>query len=212
MLKELILTILVYHQIGPAPADDVVPIESFAAQMQYLHENGYKVITTKEAVEGKKGVVIHFDDGWRSSLQAVPILKRYGFPATFFIVAGETDGQSMGWQEIVGLAADYEVYSHSLHHSKFLSGGVEEELIESKRILEERLGRPVPYFAWPYGAHSDDLVKAARDAGYTAAFGVKGGVDVEDNEFRRPRMGVSGFCTLDDFADYLEGKHHWCHD
>jgi peptidoglycan/xylan/chitin deacetylase (PgdA/CDA1 family) len=51
-----------------------------------------------------------------------------------------------------------------------------EELGESRRIIEERLGRPCPYLCWPYGEYSTTAAEIARDAGYRALFTTLHGV------------------------------------
>ena len=87
-------TILLYHRFG----DDRYPttsvsMEDFERQMLYLKENGYRVVRLKEIVrlvkEGRdipeKTVAITIDDGYRSTMKAYEVLKRFGFPFTVFL-------------------------------------------------------------------------------------------------------------------------------
>ena len=69
----------------------------------------------------KKVVMINFDDGWKSQYTyAKPILDKYGFKASFFIICGRvgTELSSMNWQDIAGLKKDgMDIESHSMTHA-----------------------------------------------------------------------------------------------
>ena len=60
--------------------------------MRYLAEHGYSTLSVSDVVRfvrgaaaPRKAVCITFDDGWRSQLLAVPVLRRHGFKATFLL-------------------------------------------------------------------------------------------------------------------------------
>ncbi|MFQ5510208.1 MAG: polysaccharide deacetylase family protein [Candidatus Krumholzibacteriia bacterium] len=109
-------------------------IGSFEQQMRYLHEEGYRSVGLDDLIEWQEGrlklppksVVITFDDGDRSVLLAEPVLERYGFTATLFIITGrvgvEWEGlETLGWDEIRELQArgrfSIQSHSHDLHYS-----------------------------------------------------------------------------------------------
>ena len=89
--------ILLYHNIGNYPVEmmeDGLSPETFAFQMNFLFENGYSVVALDQAVVhliGKiklpqKSIAITIDGGYQDALtNALPVLKRHHFPATFFI-------------------------------------------------------------------------------------------------------------------------------
>jgi peptidoglycan/xylan/chitin deacetylase (PgdA/CDA1 family) len=176
----------------------------------------------------QKAFVLHFDDGWKSALAALPILTKYDFKAAFWIIAGKgIGGDYLDWNNIVALSRDpsYEVYSHTMTHpwdstNNLVSweqgkirgksiADVDWELGESKRVLEEELGRPVPYLAWPIGAYNDELIKAAVRAGYSALFTIDSGAnEIGGDVLRVRRNQISGFlCGVDDFAAIVDGGH-----
>jgi len=75
----------------------VVPPEEFAAQLDYLREEGYTTITPQDYARARKGkqelpekpVILSFDDGYEDNYtNAYPILKKYNLKATIFIVTG----------------------------------------------------------------------------------------------------------------------------
>ena len=95
LIEEVGVPVFTYHSITSVEDSDAVSIDSFEDQMRYLAENNYQTITADELygylISGDripfKAVVITFDDG-RASLwtNAFPVLKKYGFKATAFIV------------------------------------------------------------------------------------------------------------------------------
>ena len=109
-------------------------IGAFEKQMQYLHENGYRTITLKELGDWQAGrielprrtVAITFDDADRSVYErAWPILERYGFTATLFVVTSKVGQEwegvsSLYWQELRELndsgVFDIESHTHDLHY------------------------------------------------------------------------------------------------
>ena len=68
-----------------------------------------------------KVVMINFDDGLKSQLiYAKPILDKYGFKASFFIICGRvgTERSSMNWHDIAELKKDgIDIESHSMTHT-----------------------------------------------------------------------------------------------
>lgn len=233
------LPVLVYHQLresGNTPADSLtaISLQHFEQQMRLLHDEGYTTLSSGDIVaylQGKpfpeNSVAIHFDDGWRSAKLAIPVLRRYGFKASFFIIAGagEPEGSPhLTWAEILPIAQDahYDMQSHSMTHPwkpgdtlpDWQAGAtpgksaanVAWELAESRRQLEEKLGRPVPMFAWPKGYYNDALIAQAQQAGYTALFTVDGGLNQPGGDVLRIRRTmVDGRCGIAAFRQILLG-------
>ena len=235
--------VLLYHEIaidGKAPGETVISRDRFAEQMQYLADHGYHPISVRELVgfmrDGTRlpprPVVLTFDDGWRSVLQALPVLDRYGFKASFWIIPGAKGigGDYLDWEEIGRLARHpgFEVESHTLSHpwdpadnlvtwveGRVADRGLEDarrELVESKRVLEQRLERPVAYLAWPCGWYDDALVALAREAGYQALLTTEDGLNHRgDDPLYTKRAFVDGTCELAAFARILrDGRSPVC--
>ncbi|MGZ8429695.1 MAG: polysaccharide deacetylase family protein [Candidatus Deferrimicrobiaceae bacterium] len=94
---------------------------------------------------------------------------------------GETRGVVLDWERIREMQASglVDFYSHTVHHAKcgrMTPEAAAGELRESKRVLEERLGRPCPYLCWPFGDFSEEAVVLAREAGYRALLTTRHGV------------------------------------
>jgi peptidoglycan/xylan/chitin deacetylase (PgdA/CDA1 family) len=72
-----------------------------------------------------------------------------------------------------------EFYSHTKSHMKcdrLPENELMEELRESKRVIEKKLGKPCPYLCWPYGKFNKLATSIAKDAGYKAIFTTDRGV------------------------------------
>jgi peptidoglycan/xylan/chitin deacetylase (PgdA/CDA1 family) len=177
--RRVRIPILMYHQVsrlqdGTGSLTDCVSPERFEDQMRALSEAGYRVVSLAHLVNGgdrfeicpprRQLVVLTFDDGLRDQfVNAYPILRRYGFSATFFLVAGHVGTEGMGrlpisWDEARALADNgMEIGSHSFSHRSLGCMEVREaaaEIRRSREMLEKRLGVQVVFFAYPFGSPS----------------------------------------------------------
>lgn len=99
------IPVLIYHHVNANSGDTVtVTPDVFAAQLKFLHDEGYQTLSADELCEFVTGtkrfagkvVVITFDDGWLDNyLYAVPLLSKYQFKATFFIITARVDAASL---------------------------------------------------------------------------------------------------------------------
>jgi peptidoglycan/xylan/chitin deacetylase (PgdA/CDA1 family) len=104
------LSIMIYHRVLAAP-DPLFPgeidREAFAIQLALL-KSSCNVLALDEAVRlmraGRlppRAACITFDDGYAdNAVEALPILQRFGLPATFFVATGFLDGGRM-WNDSV---------------------------------------------------------------------------------------------------------------
>lgn len=97
MTFSLLPPILCYHSVDPSRSLISVSPELFAAHMDYLSAQGYRVLSMQRALERletgdpclRNTVVLTFDDGYENNHSVVmPILKKHGFGATFYIATG----------------------------------------------------------------------------------------------------------------------------
>ena len=205
------MSILMYHSVESGWASPLaVDTHDFARQCEWLaaHRN---VVDLAEAVRlmdsrGRlpAGVsALTFDDGFPSVYHhAFPQLLRHRLPATVFLVArtlepgGTEPGDVERWltldQVLEMQNAGIRFGSHSRAH-RILTlldpADCEDDLRRSRESLEARLGRPVPFLAYPGGFHNEAVRAAAARAGYTRAFGTSRGRDPA-GPFAIPRIGV----------------------
>src|SRR3954469_20813162 len=120
---SLRVPVLVYHSVmphhpGQTAEQRVLDVDDsvFVAQMRYLVDGGYHVVSFAalvDALEGRdtlpnRAVVITFDDGWENQYRhAFPILRRFGLTATFFVFTTPLgkDDKLMTWEQLRELQA-----------------------------------------------------------------------------------------------------------
>ena len=183
--------IVAYHSIdtgGAKPHLEISPGD-FKRHLLYLRSRGYSFLRFSEPPRPeRKNAFIYFDDGFKSVKEnAHPILKRLGIPATLFITTDYLDQKSeerlyMNWEEVKSISDIFEFGSHAVSHRKLNKiplGEAREEMARSKKIIEERLGRNVAAFSYPYGRSLPELEKIAHELGYR--------VTTADKKFRKAR-------------------------
>ncbi len=202
--------ILVYHRFG----DDRYPttsvsLEEFERQMAYLKEEGYRVVPLSVLVEmireGReippRTVAITIDDGYRSTMRAYEILRRYSFPFTVFLYM-EAVGRYPDFltlEEIEELKAygKVEFENHSYSHRAFGlmrdSGEFLKDLEESERRFQQLFGRKPRFYALPFGYYNREIIEILRERGYVAVFTQDpGNVGRFTDPYRIPRQAIVG--------------------
>jgi peptidoglycan/xylan/chitin deacetylase (PgdA/CDA1 family) len=175
------IPILLYHALfeGRSHTEKyAVAMDTFDQHMHYLSEKGFESIAFNAFLNGfqpdpgKKYIIITFDDGNYSDYSiAFRILKRYGFVATFFVTVGRIGTRDyLGWDHLKEMIdGNMSVQSHSLNHlflSDLRKDDLGKELVGSKKILEDKVSRPVDFISLPGGFYSRRVLKAAQGAGY----------------------------------------------
>jgi peptidoglycan/xylan/chitin deacetylase (PgdA/CDA1 family) len=103
-----------------------------------------------------KTAILFFDDGWKNQINAIPILKQYGFNATFGIVTKTIDKDSLFLTSVkIKYISDngYEIASHSVNHIDdypVVDQSFINELTVSKSTLEHIINKPVQTYIFPY--------------------------------------------------------------
>jgi peptidoglycan/xylan/chitin deacetylase (PgdA/CDA1 family) len=156
---------LTFHGIGdPERALDPGEGDVWVSRAQFL--------SLLDCAVGRDDVRITFDDGNASDLEiALPALRERGLTATFFVVAGRLDIprflDEAGVRELA--AAGMEIGCHGMRHRAWRGlddGSLDEELLQSKAILEGAVGRRVTRASCPFGAYDRRVLRTLRHAGY----------------------------------------------
>jgi len=149
----------------------------------------------------KKTFVLTFDDGYEDFFtNAYPILRRYRFTATVFLVTdfiggrskweGEKGSPMLTWEEIRVLHENGISFgTHTCAHNRLTrlsNKQLNHELITSKALLEAELGTEISLLAYPYGESNGEIQKIAMALGYRAACGVNTGRNGRFNLWRCP--------------------------
>lgn len=216
--------ILMYHYVEPngvAPGREGINVtpENFDAQLGWLKSNGFETTTLDILASNfasgtplpAKRVILTFDDGYSDVYwNAFPILQKYGYQAHVFIITGKLgvpgylDLEKMKELNNSGLV---HFGSHGVDHISIasLSGNaLNFQLTESKKVLEQALGKSIVWFCYPYGLFNGNSVTAVKSAGYQGAVSTIGGqyqsIDIL-YALRRTKIGNIG---ASDFARLLQ--------
>lgn len=211
------MPILMYHHVVPEPSAGqhfpyAVTPELFEEQIAWLARRGFisvhlSHLLAAPAIGAPRRVVITFDDGARNLLiHAVPILRKYGMTATFFVPSHLLDGWNrwdaeepyprealMDEGDLRDLHADgFEIGSHGARHLNLCKISYDaglQELVESKQRLEQAVQSPVSVLAYPFGEYPPDYAQLCRQSGYLGACAISAHTDyVLDDPFALRRI------------------------
>jgi len=233
---ELDVPILIYHHMSPdLPADPQlasisVTTSALDDQLGWLAANGYTSITVAELYNAfyydlplpAKPVILVFDDGYAEVYQlAFPLLKQRGFGATIATITGAVEHPTyLTWDQIKEMSDSGEEFvSHSVTHGNLAAmsrDDLRKELGDSRQTLEDKLGRPMQFFVYPYGEPFVNGSDAARqlvldvlhETGYLGALTTSSGppyisVQKADAPYQLHRIPVSGGEALPRFVAAL---------
>ena len=205
------IPIIALHGIEPEPIGRYeLSTGQFDALCGTLKSLGYKTVTLADLlafIEGRKQlpekpVIITSDDGYQSMYNnAFPILQKYGYRMTIFLVTGlignsnedrylnDFDSGRKGipvrsmliWPEVVAMSRyGIEFQSHTVNHRSVgeLPGDAAYfEMAQSKADIESHTGKPCVFIAWPHGNYTGSVLAALPGIGYRGALRYGGGVE-----------------------------------
>lgn len=236
---------LMYHSISDDTEQEVHPYfkvntspETFNEHMKFLNENNYTVISLynigeklKSKETDKKCVVITFDDGFQDFYtNAFPILEKYRFTATMFLPAAYINDKKnsfkgkeyLNWREIRELHGNNVTFgSHTMTHPKLVSlteTEVKNELCESKKVIEDKIGTPIETFSYPFAFPEENknfkyfIKKTLQGCGYKIGVTtILGTVSPNDDPYLLKRIPVNSCDDLAFFKAKLSGAYNWLH-
>ncbi|MBL8013702.1 MAG: polysaccharide deacetylase family protein [Candidatus Omnitrophica bacterium] len=201
--------ILMYHQVQQKRMKgdlNTVSQKSFDWQMKFLRKHGYQVISVEDLVQGiargvqfaRNTVVITFDDGYADNyFIAFPALKKYGFPATLFMVSSFVGRPGyLTWSQLMEMHnSRITVASHTRTHQYLPNLNKEQlfdEIVNSKKELEAGLKVPVKFFSYPSGGYSEEIKEMVIQANYEGACATNRGYDrFQTSTFELKRIRVN---------------------
>jgi peptidoglycan/xylan/chitin deacetylase (PgdA/CDA1 family) len=188
--------ILMYHNIDEPPKGARMPNlyvtpGMFRFQMWYLQASGFRVVSIQDLLAAVDAgdirhnmAAITFDDGYTDFyFNAFPVLKHHGYPSTVYVVSGlvgkdnvwdaaseEHLKRMMDWYQIDEVSKNnVQIGSHTKSHPPLTTLSADllhDEVTGSKRELEERLGRRIDHFCYPYGDYDEHVREEVKKAGY----------------------------------------------
>ncbi len=216
--------VLIYHHVSNStPKSTSISPEDFAAHLNYLETNQFKVVPLTDLVElirqnkplPDKTVAITFDDSYRDVYEsAYPILKKRNWPFTFFV---NTDSVGKGklfvtWDQLREMSKNgVTIANHSTMHNHMVRQNageslsdwklrVEKEITLAQEKIEKEIGSAPKIFAYPYGEYNTDLKRILQKLGYISFTQQAGALSLVTDKQLLPRFPFGGSYTkLDDF-------------
>ena len=223
--ETVVVPILLYHWIAVSPDDGpnytspyYVKPEVFDEEMKLLHDWGYTTITTEMLIKSiregadlpPRPMIISFDDGHMNNYtNAFPIMQKYGFTGILYLAANYIGAEDYLNVDQIKEMTDvgWEVGSHSISHRNLTQLEPEQqrmEVVESRAILESKLGVPVLTIAYPFGISDSGVIDYAHFAGYIGGMGLGYTHDQGiSNLFNLQRRDVKGTYDVKQFASFL---------
>ena len=225
--------ILCYHRMATGSSKMAVAPTNFAMHMQWLVDNGYRVISLDALADflagrrplPQRSVVLTFDDGYESVYRhAFPVLKQHNMPATLFVYTdfmGSPD--AISWPQLEDMVKSklVDVQAHSKTHRRLterlpgedeamLRQQVDVELKQPRSVIERRLGAlgvKVKHFAYPYGDANEPVLQAMQRLQYEIGVTVvPGNNPFYSSPLLLKRVMIYGEHSLEDFQARLNGK------
>ena len=217
------IVVPVFHRIADDAANEwTTSTNDFCAAIRWMQDN-FEMISIAEAQRWmaspeiqRPGVCLTFDDGYAVNCHAaIPFLLENEVPFTYFVtVAAVLHGEcfthdlQMGNRfapnsitELRELSRQgVEIGAHTRTHADLGAisdeAQLHDEIVGSRDELQDALGQPVRYLAFPYGGHanlSQAAFRIARDSGYAGVCSSYGGYNYAgDDPFHLQRRGVDG--------------------
>lgn len=226
--------ILYYHSIHPTHGFATKP-DDFMKQMEYLASNftlmslsDFYEIRALSKVLPDKMAIVTIDDGYADNYEyAFPILKKTGITATIFLTTGFINGEvpikgirgtymelkALSWEQILemresGITFGAHTHTHPIL-TKISIEDAEREIMQSKNILENKLGEPIKIFSYPFGwpkTFNESIIKVLKKNGFQLACTTKWGSDNSNTDiFTLNRIRVDADDTLDEFKEKIHG-------
>jgi peptidoglycan/xylan/chitin deacetylase (PgdA/CDA1 family) len=199
-----------YHWIDDRVGDALrlygVTPSALRSQVSWMKRLGYASVPLDRMYSGNgRRVVLTFDDGYVDNMEnALPILEEAGMTATVFVVTdhaggvnawdlhhGDTPRPILTWEQMRGLdgkTLTFEVHSRTHPFlTELAPAAAREEIVGSKKRLEDELGRAARAFSYPHGAYDEAIEGMVREAGFAMAVTDRQGLNREGDDPIRVR-------------------------
>ncbi len=225
VLSRKQVPILCYHQIrnwkptdSKTAKDYIVQENDFRGQMKMLADSGYHTILPDElyaylnenAPLPAKPIMLTFDDTDLDQYTlAAPQMKKYGFKGVFFIMTVSLGRPHyMTKDQVKELSDDGNVIaSHTWDHhnvKKYAGQDWVTQIDKPTKKLEEITGKPIRYFAYPFGLWNEQAIPELKKRGFVAAFQLSEKRDTIEPLFTIRRLLASGYWSAHTLSNNIK--------
>lgn len=219
--------ILMYHYLSDPPPradryrrDLAVSPAQFEQQLAYLKAEGYQTISLYDLLYHltlgwplpDNPAIITFDDGYRDNhTNAFPLLRKYGFTATFFVlteVTGQDIPEYMNWDQLVEMqATGMDIECHARVHEDLTEidpARLVWQVLGCREMIENELGQRPRFVAYPSGIYDDQVSALFASDSYWGGITTRQGIwHSSDKIFEIERLRVRNTTTVEEFAELL---------
>ncbi|HKB43804.1 MAG TPA: polysaccharide deacetylase family protein [Chitinophagaceae bacterium] len=224
ILNRAQIPILCYHQIRDWSASDskraedyIVPVNNFREQMKFLADNGYHTILPDQLYDyllkgitlPSRPIVISFDDTRVEQYSvARDEMNKYGFKGVYFIMTVSLGRPGYMTKDQVKQLADEGniIGSHTWNHSNVKHYSVQDwitQIDKPSQELEKITGKPIKYFAYPFGLWNKEAIEQLKQRGFKAAFQLSAKRDENYPQFTIRRIIVPGEWNTSTFQKWI---------
>ncbi len=167
--------VVYYHDVGKSYTNMGTPLELLKAHIACARRMGFSFVSNLEELNSPKKLLICFDDGFRGLWDARDYFFQEGVCPTVFIAVDLVGRPGyLTWDEICELQNHgFTFQSHTWSHRSLTEvscAELKQELFDSRKELERRLGHEVGALCFPRGLFSLRVLKACVEAGFSALF------------------------------------------
>jgi peptidoglycan/xylan/chitin deacetylase (PgdA/CDA1 family) len=203
------VAVLSYHNVQANPKKPsayFISSASFEQQMKYLKDNGYKTVLPDDIYNyyinctklPEKPIMLSFDDTRKEHFNIVaPILEKYGFKGTFFIMTVAIGKKNYMTTTDIKMLSDngHCIGHHTYDHQDLRKLPIKEwntQIDKPKVKLEKIIGKEVNYLAYPFGLCNDFAAKELKKRNFKGAFQLSGRQDKNNPLLTIRRLIVPG--------------------
>lgn len=219
------IPILCYHQIrnwkatdSKAAKDYIVQENDFRGQMKMLADSGYHTVLPDQLYQylntgsalPVKPIMLTFDDTDLDQYTlAAPQMKKYGFKGVFFIMTVSLGRPHyMSKAQVKELSdAGHVIAAHTWDHhnvKKYQGQDWVTQIDKPTKKLEEITGKPVKYFAYPFGLWNEQAIPELKKRGFIAAFQLSEKRDTIEPLFTIRRLLASGYWSAHTLSNNIK--------
>jgi poly-beta-1,6-N-acetyl-D-glucosamine N-deacetylase len=225
-LSSRAASVLIYHHVSNTmPASTSISPERFIAQMDYLEKHNFNVVALTELTEKlqqgaalpDKTVAITFDDSYADVYtSAYPILKKRGWPFTFFVNTHAVGSGKLfvSWDQLRDMAKHgVTIANHTTQHDHLVRlqhnetqaawhARILADINTAQQKIATEIGSAPKLFAYPYGEYNPAAKKILKDLGYFAFTQQAGVLSAATDWQTLPRFPFGGSYT--DLPGFIE--------
>lgn len=208
--QAMTIPILMYHAVADCTETACVSQKNFEKHVNVLANQQLTFLTMTEVlthIQTKKpfpprAIAITFDDGYLNNYTvAKPTMDARKMVATLFMVVQNTNKPyRLDWEQLREMhLGGWDIQSHTMTHANLRkSANLDYEIGESKKQLEQQLGKKVNVFCYPFGRFNHKIIASLKRHGYEMAVTVREGVaSTKQSPFKMKRIRITNRSNIE---------------